>query len=353
MAKAQAQRKAALEEEKKKHEDGAGGAAGEEQQLTPQQTENLLRLTKVKDCMTQLIQDDELKMPLTQLQTDLLRVLSEGMSSLNRKELYQSFKSPSATTDAIKKIKDAQRAAWAAKKIKGKTDADKAVAESTYKAKATKLSKKVSRQFVVLHNKRTDLMENLALAETFVYLGYFSLNTGDELRKDTYLHEAVREAQEDIVLWLLQHGAAVVSVNDFKETPAHICLKEMAKEQPGSERRKTLWNILSYLVERGADLQLKDKDGQSLLDLADAANTEVVGLSNYIRLARATQVTELDSLLPWPKPDGKVAPLLQPIPERELMKVNSPRPSLRPSALAPADWGLCALVGRSPSTSCK
>jgi len=101
---------------------------------------------------------------------------------------------------------------------------------------------------------------------------------------NTLLHLAALEDDEEMITYLVERGAAVNQENNHGQTPLHFstywtCLKGEEEEKPSEHKdreKKDGKNIVKYLLEQGADVNKKDKNGQTPLKIAEQKENERV-----------------------------------------------------------------------------
>ncbi|MFT4327658.1 MAG: ankyrin repeat domain-containing protein [Wolbachia pipientis] len=82
--------------------------------------------------------------------------------------------------------------------------------------------------------------------------------------QETPLHCAVQEGNLDIVKFLFDRGADIESQNAYNEKPLHLAIKAGRLD------------ILKLLLDRGANINAKDKDGKTPLDVAKDQKHDVI-----------------------------------------------------------------------------
>ncbi|KAJ7083355.1 ankyrin repeat-containing domain protein [Mycena belliarum] len=123
------------------------------------------------------------------------------------------------------------------------------------------------------------------LLEVFEEKG-FDINFQDGLG-NTALHNAVSNGSTDVLEHILSHDECDVDpINRIdKATPLHLAVRI---DDP--ELRKY---IVESLLEAGADTRIKDKNGETVLDILPADDTEIRGL---IRKAQAQATISQDDV---------------------------------------------------------
>ena len=103
---------------------------------------------------------------------------------------------------------------------------------------------------------------------------------------DTFLHKAVMFSHKDIVKMLVEHKANVNAVNKEGWTPLHLAIGRSTKEGNSWLHRhvgqsiddETNTEIINLLITNGADFDIKDSYGKTVLDyyrLFDVPKIEV------------------------------------------------------------------------------
>ncbi|KAJ6479216.1 ankyrin repeat-containing domain protein [Mycena vitilis] len=116
--------------------------------------------------------------------------------------------------------------------------------------------------------------------------GGFDINFQDGLG-NTALHNAVSNGSTDVLEHILSHEECDVDpINRTeKATPLHLAVR-----LEGPELRL---HIVDSLLEAGADTSIKDKNGETVLDLLSADDTEIRAL---IRKAQAQATISQDDV---------------------------------------------------------
>ncbi|MFC1763445.1 ankyrin repeat domain-containing protein [Planctomycetota bacterium] len=93
---------------------------------------------------------------------------------------------------------------------------------------------------------------------------------------ETYLQSVARSGRTESIQWLLEAGANFNAMSDNGQTALHIILDINSVNY---ERSKLSKDTLELLLSKGADVELKDKDGRTPLHLAsESADEDVVEL---------------------------------------------------------------------------
>lgn len=265
---------------------------------------------------------DGLPRRLTQLELDLARRLADGKGDDALHALYKRFADDrTQAEDEIAKLRTASVEAWRGKAFKGKTGADLEARMAKQEGKARKLLKTVQKQFIVLSKAATATLQNLEQADEFVKIGMFQLDKGDDANKDTFLHCAARDGEAEIAAWLLNRGASPNATNDQGDTPAHLAITAVAAgDKPGA------WATLWHLIERGADLTIRNLAGKTVADVAQEQGPpiEVWAMANLIALAHAALESVADQL-PFPLPgkaEKPTAVLMPALPKTEVQRLG-------------------------------
>ncbi|TEB32401.1 ankyrin [Coprinellus micaceus] len=116
------------------------------------------------------------------------------------------------------------------------------------------------------------------LLEVFEQEGTFDVNCQDGLG-NTPLHNAVLHASTDVLEHILSHPSCDVDpLNRLdRATPLHLAVARLEDK----DLRK---HVVESLLDAGADTTIRDRNGDTALDLVPADDTEVIAL---IRKARA------------------------------------------------------------------
>jgi len=144
--------------------------------------------------------------------------------------------------------------------------------------------------FSALAYHRNDLVAELVrrgLNLNELYLEYDIDNAGNEYERFfTYLEDSINRGDFESVKILVENGADVNALNmDAKyDTPIFSAILQANKQSgvPGN------LNILKYLIERGANIEYRDFNGLTPMDLAnELGNREIIDvLSQGIQTAR-------------------------------------------------------------------
>lgn len=78
---------------------------------------------------------------------------------------------------------------------------------------------------------------------------------------NSYLHKAILNNVYQLVVYLVHKGVNINSQNIIGETPMHIAIKKGFKD------------IISFLLNKGAILDIEDKNGRNAVYYADVRNT--------------------------------------------------------------------------------
>ena len=117
---------------------------------------------------------------------------------------------------------------------------------------------------------------------------YLLKNGADINQKDRHgnalLHLAAMEDNEEMITYLLEQGADINQENNYGQTPLHFstyrsCSRDDEIEKPSDrkgEEKKDKEKMMKYLVEHGADVNKKDKNGQTPLKIAKQKENERV-----------------------------------------------------------------------------
>ncbi|KAI9066481.1 ankyrin [Trametes sanguinea] len=125
--------------------------------------------------------------------------------------------------------------------------------------------------------------------------GNFDINAQDGLG-NTALHYAASHGYLEILEHLLEHDGCDVDPQNRieKATPLHLAMKI---EDP--ELRKA---VVSSLLEAGADTKIKDKNGETAIDLIPPEDTEIRAL---LRKAQAQASISHDDVADDDEDDGE------------------------------------------------
>ena len=104
---------------------------------------------------------------------------------------------------------------------------------------------------------------------------------------NTLLHLATIKGQTDLIELAINHGCSIYSVNAFGQTPLHAALVR------ANERHL---QAISLLLSKGADLQMKDNEGNTALDYLMSDHRNAL-LEEKVKamLMRRVQGTPLES----------------------------------------------------------
>lgn len=98
-------------------------------------------------------------------------------------------------------------------------------------------------------------------------------NSGDENSEMQPIHSAVLIGKNRVVSILLQHGVNInTPTANTKRTPLHIILG-ISSEYFWNKYK--LMSTLTFLLKKGADINIKNNDGKTALDLAIASKNEL------------------------------------------------------------------------------
>ncbi|KAF7331339.1 Ankyrin [Mycena kentingensis (nom. inval.)] len=124
--------------------------------------------------------------------------------------------------------------------------------------------------------------------------GGFDINFADGLG-NTALHYAASSGCTDVLEHILEHDECDVDpINRLeKATPLHLAARI---EEP--ELRKA---VFTSLIDAGADIQIKDKNGDTAADLLPKEDTEIHAL---LRKARAQATISMDDVANDDDDDG-------------------------------------------------
>jgi len=138
---------------------------------------------------------------------------------------------------------------------------------------------------------RTDNQE--LLVEIFEE-GSFDINCQDGVG-NTPLHNAVLYGSTDILEDILSHEDCDVDPVNFieKATPLHLAVQ--------IEDRPMRAHIVESLLEAGADIYMKDKNGNTVLDIVP---TDDVEIRNLIRKSQAQASISRDDIADDDEDDG-------------------------------------------------
>ncbi|CAB0031348.1 unnamed protein product [Trichogramma brassicae] len=110
---------------------------------------------------------------------------------------------------------------------------------------------------------------NVAAVNLFISQGV-DVNLGTY--KYSALHIAAQYRHEDVVEILLRHGADASKQDAEESTPLHalarLCLCRCTNAIAFCDRRRPVDKIVKMLVDRGANIEARDRDGNSPLDMA-------------------------------------------------------------------------------------
>ncbi|OSD00880.1 ankyrin [Trametes coccinea BRFM310] len=125
--------------------------------------------------------------------------------------------------------------------------------------------------------------------------GNFDINAQDGLG-NTALHYAASHGYLEILEHLLEHDGCDVDPQNRieKATPLHLAMKI---EDP--ELRKA---VVSSLLEAGADTKIKDKNGETAIDLIPPEDTEIRAL---LRKSQAQASISRDDVADDDEDDGE------------------------------------------------
>lgn len=100
----------------------------------------------------------------------------------------------------------------------------------------------------------------------------------------TLLHLAALEDNEEMIFYLVEHGANINQKDNYGQTPLHFstycsCSRDEEIEKPSDRKgkeKKDKEKMMKYLVEQGADVNGKDKNGLTPLKIARQKENERV-----------------------------------------------------------------------------
>lgn len=136
------------------------------------------------------------------------------------------------------------------------------------------------------------------LQDVFQHEGKFDVNYQDGLG-NTALHYAAAHGSTTVLEYILSHEDCDVDpINRVaKATPLHLALTALSGEENAEARHA----VAESLIEAGADTLIKDKNGDTALDLVHSSDDEIKRL---IRKSRAEAALSLDDVTNDDDDDG-------------------------------------------------
>jgi hypothetical protein len=132
------------------------------------------------------------------------------------------------------------------------------------------------------------------LLDVFTHEGEFDINYQDGLG-NTVLHYAASYGSTTVLEHILSHEDCDVDpINRTdKATPLHLALTSHRLDDHEGEHGSLRRDVVESLVDAGADTTIKDKNGDTALDLVPSGDEEIKAL---IRRARAQAALAVDDI---------------------------------------------------------
>jgi len=122
--------------------------------------------------------------------------------------------------------------------------------------------------------------ERSELLDLFLSLGADANATDEKLQ--TPLHRASERHRVPLVTCLLKHGANPTLADEIGLTPLHLCVKGAG----GSDAPDEIISIIQLLADHGADVNARNHEGETALDMVDFALRFAVRNSERAKLER-------------------------------------------------------------------